>query len=232
MRISTDARTKDIEPAVNWISGLIGAALDKRVAAFERQERSNPLLIGHFRENFALEFALAKARKYRKMRGRLPKGEEYDRLYSFLIPAYRIHAALPPDAKPAFEGRLRYAVNSAHGARSFAYEISIATHLMQKNWDVEFMDYLGLARFDFLARQGGNEVEVECKTTSGDTGRIASTVAAAAQQKVSASNDVARVDYMFDNLGSWPSQGGTRRQWLFLNSDSVSKIRTYCSMVA
>jgi hypothetical protein len=66
MRISTEARTTDIEPAINWISGLIGAALDKRVAAFERQERSNPLLAAYFRENFALEFALARARKYRK----------------------------------------------------------------------------------------------------------------------------------------------------------------------
>jgi hypothetical protein len=76
MRISTDARPTDIEPAANWISGLIGAALDKRVAAFEQQERANPLLATHFRENFALEFALAKTRKYRKSTGRLPKGEE------------------------------------------------------------------------------------------------------------------------------------------------------------
>jgi len=83
MRISTEALPQHFEPAVNWIGGLIGAALDKRVAGFESQERANPLLASHFRENFALEFALAKARKYRKSTGRLPKGDEYDRLYSF-----------------------------------------------------------------------------------------------------------------------------------------------------
>ena len=108
MRISTDARTADIQPAINWISGLIGGALDKRVAAFEQQERSNPLLA--------------------------------DQLYGFLIPAQRIHAALPASAKAPFEGRLRHALNAPHGLRSFAYEISIATHLMQRNWDVVFMD--------------------------------------------------------------------------------------------
>ena len=86
---------RDIDSAVNWISGLIGAAVDKRVAGFEQQERTNPLLASHFRENFALEFALAKARKYRKGSGRLPKGEEFDALYSFLIPTHRIHDALP-----------------------------------------------------------------------------------------------------------------------------------------
>jgi hypothetical protein len=62
-------------------------------------------------------------------------------------------------------------VNGAYGARPFAYEISIATHLMDKGWDVEFMDYSGAARFDLLARQGPVEIEVECKSTSGDTGR-------------------------------------------------------------
>jgi hypothetical protein len=171
MRISTEALPKDIDSAINWIGGLIGAAVDKRVTGFEQQERTNPLLASHFRNNFPLEFALAKARKYRKSTGRLPRGEEYDALYGFLIPTHRIHGALPPDVKMPFEGRLRDAVNGMNGARPFAYEISIATHLMQKGWDVEFIDYSGAARFDLLARQGAVEVEVECKTTSGDTGR-------------------------------------------------------------
>jgi len=171
MRVSTEAFPKHIEPAVNWIGGLIGAALDQRVSGFEQHERTNPLLASYFRDNFALEFALAKARKYRKSTGRLPKGEEYDRLYSFLIPTHRIHAALPQVVRIPFDGRLRDAVNGIHGMRPFAYEISISTHLMQKGWDVEFADYSGIGRFDLLARRDAVEVEIECKTTSGDTGR-------------------------------------------------------------
>jgi hypothetical protein len=171
MRINPEALPKDIESAVNWISGLIGAAIDKRVAGFEQQQRTNPLLAAHFRENFALEFALAKARKYRRSTGRLPKEEEYDALYSFLIPTHRIHSRLSPSVKIPFEGRLHEAINGTNGARPFAYEISIATHLMQRGWDVEFIDYSGTGRFDLLARQEAVEVEVECKTTSGDTGR-------------------------------------------------------------
>ena len=169
MRISTEALPK--EAAVNWVSGLIGTAVDRRVAGFEQQERTNPLLASHFRNNFPLEFALAKVRKYRKSTGRLPKGDDYHALYSFLIPTHRIHGALPLEVKTAFEGRLRDAVNGINGARPFAYEMSIATHLMQKGWDVEFVDYLGAGRYDLLARLRSIEVEVECKTTSGDTGR-------------------------------------------------------------
>jgi Holliday junction resolvase len=171
MRISIEASEADIEPAVNWISGFIGAVVDKRVSAFEQQERRNPLLTKHFSENYDLEFALAKARRHRKTTGRLPKGGAYDSLYGFLIAAHRIHQALPAAVKAPFEGRLRNAVSSAYGFRPFAYEISIATHLMQKGWDVDFADYSGAARFDFLARQGAVEIEVECKSTSGDTGR-------------------------------------------------------------
>ena len=111
MRINTDVRVRDIGPAVNWIGGLVGAALDRRVVAFEQQEHANLLLAAHFRENFALEFALAKARRYRKSTGRLPKGDEYDPLYGFLVASQRIHAALPLDAKVPFEGRSHDAVN-------------------------------------------------------------------------------------------------------------------------
>jgi hypothetical protein len=111
MRISVDANVRHIKPAMDWIGGLIGTAVDKRVAEFKKQEKNNPLLITHFQENFALEFALANARKYRKNTGRLPKGEEYDQLYGFLIPAHRIHNALPREAKTPFEGRLFVTVN-------------------------------------------------------------------------------------------------------------------------
>jgi hypothetical protein len=171
MRIGTDPLPHDIDAAVDWVGGLIGVAIDKRISAFEQQERTNPLLASHLRNNYPLEFGLAKARKYRKNSGRLPRGPEYDAVYSFLISAHRIHNALPPEVRTPFEGRLREAVNGINGARPFSYEINIATHLMQKGWDVEFIDYSGVARFDLLARRGDVEIEVECKTTSGDTGR-------------------------------------------------------------
>jgi hypothetical protein len=61
-RISTEARERDFLPAVTWISSLVGAALDKRVAGFKAQQLKNPLLATHFRETFAFEFALAQAR--------------------------------------------------------------------------------------------------------------------------------------------------------------------------
>lgn len=42
---------------------------------------------------------------------------------------------------------------------------------MRQGWDVEFVDLGGMAQFDFLACKKGIEIEVECKTTSWDTGQ-------------------------------------------------------------
>ncbi len=171
MLIGVDVTPKQIGPALDWAAGLIGAQVDNLVRRYARHEISNPLLGDHFRKNYDLEFALAEARKYRKQTGRLPKGQDYHAVYGFLVAARRIHSRLPPSARNPFEGRLRYALNSDQGARPFAYEIGVAVHLMSKGWDVEFIDYAGVGQFDFLASRGGIEIEVECKTTSGDTGR-------------------------------------------------------------
>jgi hypothetical protein len=76
-----------------------------------------------------LECALAEARKYKKNTGRLPKGNEFDLLYGFLISARRIHAGLPQAAISRFEGALRGALKDSNGLRPFAYEVGIVTHL-------------------------------------------------------------------------------------------------------
>jgi hypothetical protein len=171
VRISIEATRQDIAPAFDWIGGLLGSVLDKRVAALRQQEQKNPLLAQYVRETYALEFALAEARKYRRSTGRLPKEDDFHSLYGFLIPAHRIHRALPPEAIKAFEGQLMKAAGDPNGLRPFAYELGIATHLMGDSWDVQFADYCGLGRFDFLAGRGLVEIEVECKAISHDRGR-------------------------------------------------------------
>ena len=61
----------------------------------------------------------------------------------------RIYDQLPESGQRPFDGKLRDLVTGTYGARPFVYEISIATHLMRKGWDVEFADLCGSAQFDF-----------------------------------------------------------------------------------
>jgi len=254
MRINVDVSLFDCIFAVDWIGRIIGDDVDRRVTEFERREKRNPLLTNHFREHYDIEFALARTRWFQKKIGRLPRRQAYDAFYGLLVAAHRIHRELHPPAKGAFEGRLRNSISDRHGFRPLAYEVSIATHLMRTGWDVEFADYAGLGRFDLLARRNNAEIEIECKTTSGDGGRkihrqevnrladlllptterlvetrgchllritvpdrlgktdqelmqIAETFANAADRKNMASCDLARVDYEFDGLCSWPNPG-------------------------
>ncbi|MFZ0989534.1 MAG: hypothetical protein WAN27_17605 [Xanthobacteraceae bacterium] len=129
------------------------------------------MLASYYRQNFALEYALAAARKYRRNTGRAPTGPEYEDLYAFAIPAMRIYEQLPESAKRPFEGKLKDFVTGAYGARPFAYEITMAAHAMQKGFDVEFADLSGTARFDFILHAPADELELECKSSSGDAGR-------------------------------------------------------------
>jgi hypothetical protein len=171
MLINTDVYEDDIARAIIWIDGLIGPLLDKRIRSFEQRSRQRPLLASFYRNNSALEFALAEAKQEFNTTGCLPRGLDFDLAYAFIVSAQRIFEALPGDARKAFEGRIRDIAKNRYGARPFAFELSIATHLMHQGWDVELADLCGTARFDFLASREQISVEVECKTTSGDTGR-------------------------------------------------------------
>jgi hypothetical protein len=171
MRISVEATKYDLEPALNWLAAHVGGGVKQRIRNYEKHTKRDPLLAEHFRRTYALEYALYNACKYRRSTGRVPKASEFDVLYAFAVPAMRIHERLLESARRPFEGKLQDFVNGTYGARPFAYEIGIATHLMQKGWDVEFADLCGSAQFDFLCRLGNAEIEIECKTTSGDTGR-------------------------------------------------------------
>ncbi|MGH6793939.1 MAG: hypothetical protein ACREDD_04075 [Methylocella sp.] len=170
MRINIDLTEHEIEPTMHWLAGLIGGPLDRRVRGFEQHQRRNPLLASHLRETFSLEATLVKARRYKKTTGQFPIGSEYDVAYGFAVGAHRIHKALPGGAQSRFSGCLRNAVNGLHGVRPLAFEIGMAVHLMRQDWDVNFLDYSGSERFDFLIRRDGMEIEVELKSTSGDAG--------------------------------------------------------------
>jgi hypothetical protein len=157
--------------SLNWLVARVGNGVKQRIANYERHTKNDPMLAEHFRRTYALEYALFNACKYRRNTGRVPNGRAYPALFAFAVPAMRIYRQLPESGRRPFEGKLQDFVCGTYGARPFAYEIGIATHLMRKGWDVEFADLCGSAVFDFLARLGKAEVEVECKTTSGDTGR-------------------------------------------------------------
>ncbi len=171
MRVSNEGSTSDVLDAFRWAEEVIGTEFDAKTALQEPQFRRDRMLALHFVRNFPLEAHFAAAREFYRNTGQLPPDRRFHLLYAFLIPAHRIFVQLSPKARTEFEGKMRGFVTGQFGIRPFAYEITMAMHLMSKGWDVAFADMEGIARFDFLATKDGAEIEMECKTTSGDTGR-------------------------------------------------------------
>ena len=156
---------------MSWIVANFGGALNKRLKGFEGEQRQNPLLGPYWRDNFPIEIELGNARLHFHNTSRYPQGSRFDVAYGFAVGAMRIYQALPSVARERFLGRLKGAMKDQFGLRPIAYELRTAIHLMKRGYDVTFSDLIGAGRSDFIAAKDGEEIDVECKTTSVDTGR-------------------------------------------------------------
>jgi hypothetical protein len=140
------------------------------------RERKNPFLKDYFDERYSIERSLARALEYHQHWGRFPpvrgaQAGRYFELYSFVHILSGVYDRLSPKGQSRVRGYLKGGLKSDAGLAPFAHELAVAAHLWTAGFDLEFMDTEGRARFDILARKGGLDLEVDCKTASGDVGR-------------------------------------------------------------
>ena len=171
MRIDTNLDRDDISAAMQWIGAKLGAALDKRVKGFEEQQSKTPLLGSYYRDIYSIEFGLANARRHHRATGRYPLKREFDRSYAFASALQKFSTLMPSHAVTRLDGALRGALKDSFGLRPLAYEFDTAVHLVRRGFDVEWPDLFGTGRCDLVGILGSDVVEIECKTTSADTGR-------------------------------------------------------------
>lgn len=171
MRIDTSLNRDDIAPAMQWVATKFGGALDKRVKGFEQQRAKNPLLQSYYRETYPIEYALAESRRHYRLTGRFPFGSNFGRAYALVAALQRFAELLNPSALAQLDGRIRGAMKDEFGLRPLAYEVDTAVNLVRRGFDVEWTDLTGVASFDLRATKDATTIEIECKTTSADTGR-------------------------------------------------------------
>jgi len=148
----------------------------RRCEELTERERYNSFLGRYFDEKYSVERTFSRVVTYRKATGRYPKisetqNHEIFKLYSFASTLTRVYANLSSQAQARLRGAVRDGLNSEPGLAPVALEMSVATHLSNAGFDVDFVDLESHLRFDFLARKQGLELEVDCKTASGDIGR-------------------------------------------------------------
>jgi hypothetical protein len=148
----------------------------RRSDELTERERHNPFLGRYFDEKYSVERMFSHVVAYRKSTGRYPKihgiqDHEIFKLYSFASALTRVYASLSSQAQARLSGAVRHGLNSEPGLAPVALEMSVATHLSNAGFDVDFVDLEGYQQFDLLARKEGLELEVDCKTASGHVGR-------------------------------------------------------------
>lgn len=152
------------------------AVLVKKFAWIERELVENPYMEEWLNEYHGLERTLASVINVVRVSGHVPHGlptqGHYD-LYGFLAGFVRIYERLSEKAQTRLRGMLLDGLTSDKGLASVAHEVSTATHLIHRGFDVEFNDLengsgVGV---DYIARKPGVEIEVECKVFTADLGR-------------------------------------------------------------
>ncbi len=177
MRVSTTINESELPERFRQLFKIASReAWHHRAQYFIARERENAFLKGYFDERYSIERSLARALEYRQLWGRFPpvRGSQNSRffeLYSFVHILSSIYDRLSPKGQSRVRGYLRDGLKSDTGLTPFAHELAVAVHLWTAGFDLEFMDTEGRARFDILARKGGLDLEVDCKTASADVGR-------------------------------------------------------------
>lgn len=174
-RFATDLETRHIPELLDRLLSIIGIEpWRKRLRTLRQQTRTNPLLREFLVDRYALELTMGHLLEERDKAGAFPisfSRPGYYRLFSFAAGVVQLHDQLNERAKKRIAGILRDGLNSEKGLAPFHHEIDTAIHLSCRGFDLECVDLTTGGGVDYIARRNGLELEVECKSISGDLGR-------------------------------------------------------------
>jgi len=147
----------------------------KRYRNLLQQAQNNPLMRGFIGRRHVVELITGDLLKQgaagRPIAIDLNSRDHYT-TFSFVAGVVLIYDGLSDAGKKRLAGSLLGGLNTDQGMRPLQNELETATHLMNVDFDVVFNDLEGgVPGFDFLATRDGVELEVECKSVSGDLGR-------------------------------------------------------------
>jgi hypothetical protein len=176
MYFDTNVRPAEIPAFLHSFTEITGlAAWQKREKDFAHQVHHNPLIEAYLDSYFGIERSMIYVRRYRKNTGRIPDvmntpSTKLAALYTFAIGITRIFRQLPKSGQDALRKKITGALDDEVGLSPLAFEIRTVAHFMAAGFDVEFHDLCEGGGYDFLVRKADIEMEVECKSVSGDVG--------------------------------------------------------------
>jgi hypothetical protein len=176
MHFNTEARPAEIPAYIRRVVAITGIGpWERRERDFTRQMKDNPLIERYLDTEFDIERSMILTRHHLKQTGRLPAMQQWTNnlatFYAFCAVTALAFARLRSPAQQALRQRFLGSLKDNVGLAPAAFEMRTAAHLMARGFDVDFHD-LKTKGYDFLAKNDQVEMEVECKSVSGDLGRM------------------------------------------------------------
>jgi hypothetical protein len=147
-------------------------ALCKRAETLVQQVQANPILAEYVGQRHGPELAIRAALELppEASPALLSSADGY-RFLAFATMLVQVHHLVGAPGRKRLTGIVRDALQSDVGLNPIALELATAAHLARRGFDVAFADLETGGGFDLLATRNGAEIEVECKTVSGDVGK-------------------------------------------------------------
>jgi hypothetical protein len=144
----------------------------RRAEILVQQVQANPVLAEYVGQRHGLELAIGAALELSPaVSPALLSTPDGYRLLAFAAMLVQVHDFVGTPGKKRLTGIIRDALQSEVGLNPIALELATAAHLARRGFNVAFTDLEMGGGFDLLATGNGAEIEVECKTVSGDVGR-------------------------------------------------------------
>ena len=165
------------QPLFERMLEIVGAPLwQRRIQWIGKQIRRNELLKNHMVEHHSLELQFAKAHREwsqtDRITGTLSDPAQY-LFYVFVTQFMLVYERLSAQGQGRLRGMLVGGLKDPEhwGLLALQQELATSAHLMLQGFDVDFVDLEGNARWDFVLRRNGIEMDAECKMISCDVGR-------------------------------------------------------------
>jgi hypothetical protein len=173
VRFEQSMRERDIPTVMRSVFRVAPYKLWKhRWNEWAEQEKANPFLTDYLNTQFRIERSFEVTYEYYLSRHKVPELDPLGyELFSFLALLVGVYQRLSPKGQTRLAGSVRDGLQNTSGLVPVEVELRVAAHLMQNGFDVEFTDLEGRERFDLLAAKPGLEIEIDCKSVSGDVGR-------------------------------------------------------------
>lgn len=170
-----EADTDDLLPMFGELTKLVGwSTWKRRIDSLRIELKTNPFWDTYLTERYGLEMAFGDVHKYFRSTNRLPwppRTVEEFRLYGFMATFTRVHALLTSGGQRKIIGALTNCLEKDFGLGPLAFEMTVISHCLSRNFGIMFSDLDGNGGHDFLIVNESLEIEVECKHVSGDIGR-------------------------------------------------------------